>query len=83
MRTRTPQCVYLNGTVAATSLCDEKLDAAPTADREQCTTGRDCSAECRDSNGSIKNFCSMVKSSGFCNMKNLRQQCCETCSKVD
>ena len=82
MRIRMPQCVYLNGTAAATSLCDEKLGPAPAVDRELCNTDRDCSENCRDSNN-YKDFCPMVKSNGFCHMENLRQQCCETCSKTD
>ena len=82
IRTRTAECRYLNGTIAAISLCNENLGAASAAATEECATGRDCPTECRDSD-SFKNLCPLVKSGNLCHMDNVRQQCCKTCQEAD
>ena len=48
IRTRTAECRYLNGTAADISLCTDSLGSPSAADKEKCSTSRDCSTECRD-----------------------------------
>ena len=82
IRTRMAECKYLNGTAAAISLCNENLGAAPAADKEECSAGRDCLTECRDDDG-YKDLCPKVKSGNLCSNEIVRQQCCQTCREAD
>ena len=82
IRTRIAECRYLNGTVAAISLCTDSLGSPLAADKEECSTGRDCSTECRDDDD-YKDLCPLVKSGNLCSMENLRRQCCQTCRDAD
>ena len=82
IRTRTAECKYLNGTAAAINLCTDNLGSPPAIDKEECSTGRDCPTECRDADD-YKDLCPLVKSGNLCSIKNLRQQCCQTCRDAD
>ena len=78
---KTVECRYLNGTKAAVGMCEQHLGPAPSAEKEECSTGRECSAECKDSE-KFKMHCEKVLMGNLCYMENLKQQCCETCQKA-
>ena len=68
-RRRTAECRYLNGTAVTISLCTDSLGSPSAADKEECSTGRDCSTEYKDA-GDYKDLCLLVKSGNLCSMEN-------------
>ena len=56
IRMRTAECRYLNGTAADICLCTDSLGSPSAADKEEYSTGRDCSTECRDDDDYKKVF---------------------------
>ena len=78
---RKAECKYLNGTTAGVSLCEEHLGAPPPVNTEECTTGRDCSVECKDSD-TFKDVCPLIRDGNQCHEEILRKECCKTCQEA-
>ena len=80
-RTRKVECKYLNETTAAISLCERHLGAPPPVDTKECTTSRDCSVECKDSD-KFKDAYPLIRDGNMCHMEDLRKECCKTCQEA-